>query len=90
VIKAYDKVRHGFLWAGRKDANGGSMSIDVRVCRLLEFGGLESKMLSVLAWLYGSAGFGSAARILQVPGAVLEVQFSATEKDCASLPPSCA
>jgi len=51
AIKVVDKIRHGFLWRGRKDAKGGHCLVAwVKTCRPLELGGLGISDLKSLGW----------------------------------------
>jgi hypothetical protein len=50
-IRAIDKIRRGFLWKGRKDANGGSCLVAwEKVMRPIDLGGLGIHNLEVLGW----------------------------------------
>lgn len=50
-IKAVDKYRRGFLWAGRKDAKGGNCPVNwARVTRPLHLWGLGIHNLETLGW----------------------------------------
>jgi hypothetical protein len=41
VLKLIEKIQRGFLWAARKEANGGSCHVSwSRICRPIEHGGL--------------------------------------------------
>jgi hypothetical protein len=41
ILKLIEKIQRGFLWAGRKEANGGRCHVSwSRVCRHIEHGGL--------------------------------------------------
>jgi hypothetical protein len=51
AIKAVDKIRRGFLWKGRRDAQGGHCLVAwVKVCRPIELGGLGIADLKSLSW----------------------------------------
>jgi hypothetical protein len=50
-IRAIDKIRRGFLWKGRKDANGGSCLVAwEKVMRPIDLGGLGIHNLEILGW----------------------------------------
>lgn len=51
VIKAINKIRRGFLWKGRKEANGGSYLVAwEKVQRPLDLGGHGTPNLEVMGW----------------------------------------
>jgi hypothetical protein len=51
AIKAIDKIRHGFVWKGRRDAKGGHCIIAwLTLCRPKELGGLGISDLKTLGW----------------------------------------
>jgi hypothetical protein len=51
AIKAVDKIRHGFLWKGRRDVQGGHCLVAwVKVCRPIKLGGLGIADLKSLGW----------------------------------------
>jgi hypothetical protein len=81
TLKLIEKIQRGFLWAGRKDANGGSCHVNwSRVCRPLEYGGLgvqnltKSGLALRLRWLWFSRT--DVTRAWQG----LDLQFSAEEQ----------
>jgi len=50
-IRAIDKIRRGFLWKGRKEANGGCCLVAWdKVMRPLELGGLGIHNLEIMGW----------------------------------------
>ena len=50
-IRAIDKIRRGFLWKGRKEANGGCCLVAwEKVMRPLDLGGLGIHNLEVMGW----------------------------------------
>jgi hypothetical protein len=51
AMKAVDKIRHGFLWIGCKDAKGGHCLVAWgKACRPEELGGLGISDLKLLGW----------------------------------------
>jgi hypothetical protein len=51
AIKAVDKIRRGFLWKGRRNAQGGHCIIAwLKVCRPKELGGLGISDIKTLSW----------------------------------------
>jgi hypothetical protein len=51
AYKAVDKIRHGYLWRGRREAKGGHCLVAWSVvCRPLQLGGLGISNLTILNW----------------------------------------
>jgi hypothetical protein len=81
TIKQIEKIQRGFLWAGRKEANGGNCHVNWnRVCRPIQFGGLGVQNMAKaglalrLRWLWFSRTDTSKA------WHGLDLQFSAEER----------
>jgi hypothetical protein len=51
IDRTIDRIRRGFLWRGRKDANGGHCLVAwTKVCLPRELGGFGISNLQILGW----------------------------------------
>lgn len=50
-LRAVDKIRRGFLWTGRNNANGGNCLVAWdKIMRPIDLGGLGIHNLEIMSW----------------------------------------